>query len=96
MFKNLFDHNVSTLLKNLANDAKENRINSSMLLRALLEAEESPLYDAILSQIEDITLFPDLVEETYSYESINEEAEVKTESSSETVFVINLKMMNMR
>ena len=91
MFKNLFDHNVSTLLKNLANDAKENRINSSMLLRALLEAEESPLYDAILSQIEDITLFPDLVEETYSYEAIKEEAEGKTDTSSETVFVIKFK-----
>lgn len=70
MFTGSFDEKVSKLLRNLARDAKElkvERINSTMLLKALLEAEESPLYNAILAQVDDITFFPEMVEETYDY-----------------------------
>ncbi|MGN1311235.1 MAG: AAA family ATPase [Clostridia bacterium] len=93
MFKGSFDEKVSKLLIDLAQEAnalKVERINSTMLLKALLEAEESPLYNAILSQVEDITFFPDMVEETYDYipveviqETGNEENAKKIETERE-------------
>ena len=82
-----FDETVSQFLRDLASDAKElkvERINSTMLLKALLEAEESPLYNAILAQVDDITFFPDMVEETYDYIPVpladKEESEDKEEN----------------
>ena len=46
---------------------KVNRINSTMMLKALLEAEESPLYDVLSLHMEDPTYYPDMIDETYSY-----------------------------
>ena len=92
MFTGSFDEKVSELLRGLARDAKElkvERINSTMLLKALLEAEESPLYNAILAQVDDITFFPEMVEETYDYipvpvtqQSANEGDDGKDEKES--------------
>lgn len=71
MLKGRLDNQISAVLKSLEEDVKflgVDRVNSTMMLRALLEAEESPLYDAIADQLmEDITCFPELVSETYSY-----------------------------
>lgn len=70
MYTGAFDDKVSKMLRDLAKDAEElkvKRVNSTMLLKALLEAEESPLYNAILAQVDDITCYPDMVEETYDY-----------------------------
>lgn len=46
---------------------KLDRVNSTMLLKALLEAEDSPLYDALSLQMDDPTYYPDMVNETYAY-----------------------------
>lgn len=80
MYTGAFDDKVSKLLNDLARDASElkvERINSTMLLKALLEAEESPLYNAILAQVDDITFFTDMVEETYDYIPVIMTKEVK-------------------
>lgn len=47
---------------------KINRVNSTMLLRAFLEARESPLYDVLTLFLDDPTYFVGIVEETYCYE----------------------------
>lgn len=93
MYTGSFDEKVSDLLRSLASEAEEfkvERINSTMLLKALLEAEESPLYNAILSQVNDITFFPDMVEETYDYIPVilkqdenNEESEHEKDKAEE-------------
>ena len=75
-----FDPKVSELLIDLAREATElkvERINFTMLLKALLEAKESHLYNAILAQVEDITFFPDMLEETYNYLPVPEIRESK-------------------
>lgn len=75
MSKGNFDLPASNLLRELQKEAEElnvDRINSTMLLKALLEADESPLYDALLVQMEDPTCFPDMVDETYSYMPVPE------------------------
>lgn len=77
MSKGTFDLQVSNILRELQKEAEElrvDRINSTMLLRALLEAEESPLYDALLVQMEDPTCFPDMVDETYDYMPVPQNA----------------------
>ena len=73
MFKGKLDIGASEILITLCEQKiNENfdRVNSTMLLRTFLEAEESPLYDALLLQLEDPTCFPDMVDETYSYEPV--------------------------
>lgn len=75
MSKGHFDLQASNLLRELQKETEKlgvNRINSTMLLKALLEADESPLYDALLVQMEDPTCFPDMVDETYSYMPVSE------------------------
>lgn len=70
MSKGTFDVQASKILRDLERDSFELnvvRVNSTMMLKALLEAEESPLYNALLLTMEDITYFPDMVEETYTY-----------------------------
>lgn len=65
-----FDHHVLKLLYDLSIEVEElrvERVNSPMMLKALLEAEESPLYNALLEQLYDMICFPELVDETYSY-----------------------------
>lgn len=86
MFTGSWDKKVSNLLRNLAREAnslKVERINSTMLLKALLEAEESPLYNAILAQVEDITFFPEMVEETYDYIPVTLTEKATTEGDKE-------------
>lgn len=64
------DIQASEIFKALDEERKSlkvDRINSTMLLKALLEAEDSPLYDVLSLQMEDPTYFPDMVDETYSY-----------------------------
>ena len=75
MSKGNFDLPASNLLRELQKEAEKlrvDRINSTMLLKALLEADESPLYDALLVQMEDPTCFPDMLDETYSYMPVPE------------------------
>ena len=70
MLKGNFDIHTYEVLKTLEEDAKYlgvDRINSTMLLKALLEAEESPLYEALILKLEDPTCFPEMLEETYEY-----------------------------
>lgn len=86
MSKGKFDMQVSNILRSLEKDAREmkvGRVNSAMLLKTLLEADESPLYNAILKQVEDITFFPDMVEETYAYIPAEVETEAEQEQESE-------------
>ena len=83
MSKGSFDLQASNIIRDLKNETISlgvNRINSTMLLKALLEADESPLYDALLVQMEDPTIFPELVDETYAYMPIPDNADnAKTE-----------------
>ena len=70
MFNGKLDIGASEIFRALCEEkinTNVDRVNSTMLLRAFLEAEESPLYDALLLQLEDPTYFPDMVDETYSY-----------------------------
>lgn len=83
MSKGSFDLQTSNMIRELNDETKSlgvDRINSTMLLKALLEADESPLYDALLVQMEDPTIFPEMVDETYSYMPIpDNEDNAKTE-----------------
>lgn len=82
MSKGNFDLQASDIIRELQEEAEKigvNRINATMLLKALLEADESPLYDALLVQVEDPRFFPEMVDETYSYLPIVEESDVKEE-----------------
>ena len=66
MFKGQFDLQVSKIFLELAMQTYYygiRRINAAMLLKALLEAEESPLWDAINSSVEDPTFYPNMLEE---------------------------------
>ena len=70
MAKGKLDRYISEVMLLLDEERKKlkvDRVNSTMLLKALLEASESPLYDALVDYIYDITDFPDLLDETYSY-----------------------------
>lgn len=70
MFKGQFDSQVSMLILKLAEQAHWygiRRINAAMLLKALLGAEESPLWDAISLSEEDPTFYPDMLEEIENY-----------------------------
>lgn len=73
-----FDLQVFKIFSDLEEEAaaiRVNRINSTMLLKALLEAEESPLYDALLEQLYDMVCLPEITEETYSYLPVPEQEE---------------------
>lgn len=86
MSKGTFDLTTSNIIRELQEEAEKKgvgRINSTMLLKALLEADESPLYDAILAQVEDPTFFPEMVDETYAYMSAPQDAEVTEEKEDE-------------
>lgn len=86
MFNVNFDGHVSNILLGL-NDQAENlgvdRVNSTMLLRALLEAEYSPLWDSIVSQVDDPTFYTELLDETEMYVPEFEDEEDKKFSLSE-------------
>ena len=73
MFNGKLDRGASKIFRALREEtinANVDRVSSTMLLRVFLEAEESPLYDALLLQLEDPTYFPDMLEETYTYEPV--------------------------
>lgn len=73
--KMLLDYQVLKILYDLTTEVEGlgvDRVNSTMMLKALLEADESPLYNAILEQLYDMICFPELVDETYSYLPITE------------------------
>jgi len=70
MYKGRLDNQTAKVLISLYEDMermKIDRVNSTMLLRALIQAEESPLYDVILQQTQDTTFLTTMVDETYSY-----------------------------
>ena len=70
MFNGQLDAQVCELFDSLIEETQRwnvDRVNSTMLLKEFLIAKESPLYDALLLQMEDTTYFPEMVEETYSY-----------------------------
>lgn len=70
MFKGCLDVQGTLIFNSLVDEMKRwkiDRVNSTMLLRAFLEAEESPLYDVLMLQLDDPTYFPDMIDETYSY-----------------------------
>lgn len=70
MSNDIFDVTTSNIIGDLQEEADRTgvgRIKSTMLLKALLEADESPLYDALLEQIMDPRFFPEMVDETYMY-----------------------------
>ena len=83
MSNQLFDREVYGILCELSQQAElmnVKRVNSTMLLRALLVAEKSPLYEAIVAQAaqDDYLPFADIIEETFVYDPIpqkNTEAE---------------------
>ena len=82
-----FDLHVSNVFRKLETTAKElgvTRVNSTMILEALLEASESPLYNALLDQTEDITYFPDMVDETRSYVQLNDDGKMSEKQEDET------------
>lgn len=86
MSNSKFDIQVSNIFRNLEKDAREMkvvRVNSAMLLKTLLEADECPLYNAILKQVEDITFFPDMVEETYDYFPVDVQTKAEKDQESE-------------
>ena len=79
MAKGNFSTSVIELFEILSQDVSEyelDRINSVVLLKALFEIEESPIYDAIVAQVGP-TCFPGMLEEIYNYfpEKIEEEDE---------------------
>lgn len=79
MSKGNFDLSASNILREMQEEAEKigvDRINSTMLLKALLEADESPLYDAILAQVDDPTFFPEMVDETYAYMPVPDNQEL--------------------
>lgn len=79
-----FDIHVSNVFRKLEATAKGlgiTRVNSTMVLEALLEASESPLYNALLDQTEDISYFPDMINETYSYVQVDEQESEKQENT---------------
>lgn len=88
MSKGKFDVQVSNILRSLEEEAwemKVGRINSAMLLKTLLEADESPLYNAILKQVIDITFFADMIEETYDYIPVDIQTEDEPDQENELV-----------
>lgn len=97
MTKGKLDSQVSKILVELAEEAEGlgiNRINSTMLLKGLLENVESPLYEAIMLQIGDTIFFPDLLEETYLYFPEPENKQNKAEEESKTLPQIILVQNN--
>lgn len=91
MSKDTFDLATSIIIRELQEEAEKigvGRVNSTMLLRALLEADESPLYDALMAQVVDFTIFPEMIDETYAYlpdsREDEEESEEKEDGTTET------------
>lgn len=69
MIKGSFSSQVIELFEILSQDLEEfqlGRVNSVVLLKALFELEESPIYDAIITQVGP-TCFPDMLEEISHY-----------------------------
>lgn len=90
MSKDTFDLATSIIIRELQEEAEKigvDRVNSTMLLRALLEADESPLYDALMAQVVDFTIFPEMIDETYAYlpdsQEDDEESEEKEEGTTD-------------
>ena len=90
MSKDTFDLATSIIIRELQEEAEKigvDRVNSTMLLRALLEADESPLYDALMAQVVDFTIFPEMIDETYAYlpdsQDDDEESEEKEEGTTD-------------
>lgn len=70
MLKGRLDSQSSEIIDVLYKEMERweiNRVNSTMLLRAFLEAKESPLYDMLTLYLDEPTYFADIVEETYAY-----------------------------
>ena len=70
MLKGRLDSQSSEIIDALCNEMERwevDRVNSTMLLRAFLEAKESPLYDVLALYLDEPTYFADIVDETYSY-----------------------------
>lgn len=70
MLKGRLDSQSSEIINTLCKEMERweiNRVNSTLLLRAFLEAKESPLYDTLTLYLDDPTYFADIVDETYSY-----------------------------
>lgn len=65
-----FDADVCKVLKSLEDEANAlglDRINATMLLRTLLQAENSLIYEVLSSQMDSVMFFPDIIDETYDY-----------------------------
>lgn len=70
MLKGRLDWQCSEIVAGLVEEMEQqkiNRVNSTMLLRAFLEARESPLYDVLKLLLNEPTDFADIVDETYAY-----------------------------
>ena len=70
MLKGRLDSQSSEIIDTLCKEMERweiNRVNSTLLLRAFLEAKESPLYDTLTLYLDEPTYFADIVDETYSY-----------------------------
>ena len=63
-----FDAKAAGLISDLRQESYEYgilRINSVMILRGLLEMDESPLYQAIFDEQIDPTVYPTLIDQCY-------------------------------
>ena len=70
MIKGHFDAQCYKLFADLEEEIRTwdvKRVNSSMFLKVLLIAEESPLYEVIRMQQDDVSYFPEMVQETHLY-----------------------------
>ena len=91
-----FDYNLIHLFLTLKEEADEHeikRINSAMLLKGLLEAEESPIYEAIFYQIEP-ECYPDMLNEICQYIEFEKEQDEanKEEESTDDVFLPSITL----
>lgn len=92
----LFDSEVSLLFWEVNQEARGNgveRINSTMLLRSLLVNTKSPMYDAMLLQVDKEDVFPisEVIEETYCYDPVPETEYNKESNQEHTNSSITLK-----
>ena len=85
MLRGKLDVQMSEIFVSLEKEVEKlevRRVNSAMLLKALLEARVSPLYEALLDEVEEFKFFPELLDETYSY---IQDTKVNTDCSIEEI-----------
>ena len=89
MSQELLDSQVARIFLKLIHESKQmnvKRINSTMLFRALMLAEDSPIYEALLLQMEEENYFPfsEMIEATFCNDTKNKASKEENENKQET------------